>query len=191
MKVPRSSHSLLVMIRLFTRATISSTIAARAGEAAAASARRSAASPRARFGTGMRGVRAVQPGERWDRGVSPGVVAHVVERQDGAVDTDLRLFPQVRDEAVERLLAFRLEDLHADAALDLIQIGVLLLDLADELEHQVALRVLQHLADLAGLQVQERLAQLDRQILFAVHARLTAVRGDRVLPGQGLEARRV
>src|SRR5882762_8389404 len=116
MKEPRSSHSLLVMMRLFTRATISSTMAARAGGDAAAGARRSARRPRARFGTEVRGVRAGKP--EWSgRGGSSGVVAHVVERQDRAVDTDLRLFPQVADEALERLLAFRLEDLHPEAAL--------------------------------------------------------------------------
>src|SRR5260221_7157124 len=107
MYCPRSSNSLLVMMRLLTLATISSTIAAPASRVGARSATRSRAT---------RGRRRAGRRARAGRGAVL-VFAHVVERHDRSIDTDIRLFFQVGDEAVERFLSpfFGQVELHAPA----------------------------------------------------------------------------
>src|SRR5258706_8943128 len=123
----RSSYSLLVMIRLLTLATISSRIAARAGTA-------ETSSPAARRTATVDGGMGRFPGGRVRRGAGSFVLARVVELQDGSIDTDLGLFPQVGDIALEGLLALLLEQLELHRAPDLLRIGFPRRGLLDDLE---------------------------------------------------------
>src|ERR1041385_3625177 len=105
------------MMRLFTFATISSTMAARPGETNgrdAARARRRA--PAA--------------------GLLVPVFAGVVERENGAVDMDVRVLLEVRDVALERLLPLLAEQLQLDAVAHVGDVGVLRLHRAHLLEDQ-------------------------------------------------------
>src|SRR5213593_611332 len=106
MNVPRSSNSLLLMIRLLTLATISSTMAPEAG---ADRARRHTTAPEK---------------ARVERRLV-AVFARVVEGEDGAVDMDLRVLLEVGDVALEGLLPLLAEQLQLEAALHFADIGVL------------------------------------------------------------------
>src|SRR6266446_3596058 len=165
----RSSNSLLVMMRLFTLATISSRMAAREGRGSVAASARVRARVRTRSLFG-------------GRESSVLVLAHIVERHDGAVDADLGLLLEIGDVALESLLSLLLEQLQLRVPLDVVEVGRPGLHLLHHLEDEVALGVLDHRADLP---------RLDRQLLLAVRPRLAAVRGDRVLARQRLEARRI
>src|SRR6266571_5256008 len=172
----RSSNSLLVMMRLFTLATISSRMAARAGRGSGAASARVRARVRTRSLFG-------------GRESSVLVLAHIVERHDGAVDADLGLLLEIGDVALESLLSLLLEQLQLRVPLDVVEVGRPGLHLLHHLEDEVALGVLDHRADLPRLEREERGPQLDRQLLLAVRPGLAVVRGDRVLARQGLEAR--
>src|SRR5262245_40912720 len=124
------------MIRLFTLATISSTIAARAGAVQAATAAKSSPA-RARRGraSGLIGERGAScAGRRTGAGGSVAVLTGVFEREDGAVDMDLRVFLEVGDVALERLLPLLAEQLQLHAVPDFVEIGILRFHLAHQLE---------------------------------------------------------
>src|SRR5436309_12613841 len=179
------------MIRLFTLATISSTIAARAGTIQATSAASSSPVTAGRgSGAGITDRRDAGGRARWGgAGGSVPVLAGVFEGEDGAVDMDLRVFLEVGDVALERLFPLLAEQLQLDAVPDLVEIGVLRFHLAHQLEDQIGPGVLQNLAYLPRLEPEERLPQLDRQLLLRVGPGLALVRGDRLLPGERLESR--
>src|SRR3989442_2286231 len=153
MYAPRSSNSLLLTIRLFTLATISSTMAPPAG---ADRTRRDTTEAR----------RALV-----------AVLARVIEREDGAVDMNFRILLEIGNIALERLLSLLPEQLDLDPAPHVAHVGVLRLHLAHELEDQEGSRVLQDRADLSRLQLEGDVFDLGGQLLFAVGACLSLVRG--------------
>src|SRR2546425_8730128 len=106
----RSSNSLLLTIRLFTLATISSTMAPRAGADRTTSD--ATAARRAR-----------------EAGCLIAVFARVIEGENGAVDMDFRVLLEIGDVAVKRLLPFLAEQFDLDAALDVADVRVLRLHL--------------------------------------------------------------
>src|SRR5262247_1573558 len=143
MYVPLSSNSLLLMIRLFTLATISSMMAP------------------SDVGTGaIREIRAMR------RMLARLVVvfARVLEGEDGAVDMDLRVFLEVGDVAVERLLPLPAEQLQLGATLHLRGVGLRRLHLAHQLHDQVVPGVFQNGADLPRLEFEGRLLDLPGQV---------------------------
>src|SRR5262245_57691326 len=112
-------------MRLFTLATISSTIAAPAGAGEARSIVR-----RARAGSA-----GTRKGARIRDSVP--VLTGILEGEDGAIDMDLRLFLQVGDVAIERLLPLLAEQLQLQPVLHLGEVRVHRLHLAHQLEQQV------------------------------------------------------
>src|SRR2546426_606182 len=146
MYAPRSSNSLLLTIRLFTLATISSTMAPLAG----------ADRTRTDTTTARRALVAVLP--------------RVIEGEDGAVDMDFRILLEIGDVALERLLSLLPEQVDLDPALHVAHVGVLRLHLAHELEDQEGPGVLQNRADLTRLQLEGGVLDLGRQVVFAVGA---------------------
>src|SRR2546427_832187 len=167
MYAPRSSNSLLLTIRLFTLATISSTTAPLAG---AGRTRRDTADAR----------RALV-----------AVLTRVIEGEDGAVDMDFGILLEIGDVALERLFALLPEELDLDPAPHVAHVGVLRLHLAHELEDQEGPRVFQDRADLSRLQLEGDVFDLGGQLLFAVGACLSLVRGHGTVPRQRLEPRGV
>src|SRR5438445_1478295 len=135
------------MMRLFTLATISSTMAARA----------SVMTPR-------RDRRARRSGRT--AGLIP-VLARVLEGKNGAIDMDLRVFLEVGDVALESLLSLLAEQLQLGAAADVREVGILRLHRAHLLENEVHPGVFHDGADLARLQLEGGLLDLGRQIILA------------------------
>src|SRR5437867_3251591 len=126
------------MMRLFTLATISSTMAARASVMTA------------RRGTRPRRSR------RTAGGLIP-VLARVVERKNGSIDMDLRVLPEIGDVALESLLPLLPEQLQLGAAADIREIGILRLHRPHLLENEEHPGVFHDGADLARLQLEGRL----------------------------------
>src|SRR6266850_2152148 len=168
MYAPRSSNSLLLIIRLFALATISSTMAPPAG--AVRIRRDPATESRARAMTWL-----------------VAVFARVIEGKHGAVDMDFSVLLQIGDVALERLLSLLAEEVHLEPALHVADVGVLRLHLAHQLEDQKGPGVLQDRADLARRQLEGSVPDLARQLVLAVRPRLPLVRGHRAVPSQGLE----
>src|SRR6266850_2255795 len=110
-------------MRLFTLATISSRIAASEGTEGARRAVRMA-----RAVAGTRRAR--------DADLVP-VLTGILEGEDGAIDMDLRVFLQVGDVALERLLPLLAVQLQLQAVLHLGEVRVHRLHLAHQLENQV------------------------------------------------------
>src|SRR6266498_4338415 len=110
MKAPRSSNSLLLMIRLLTLATISSTMAPEAF--ADRTIRERTAAKRAR--------------------AALAVFTRVIEGEDGTIDMNLRVLLEIGDVALERLLPLLAEQLQLETALDFANVGVLRLHLAHQ-----------------------------------------------------------
>src|SRR5439155_3967645 len=168
----RSSNSLLLMMRLFTLATISSTMAAGVRDATVR-----------RDTTARRRTRAAG-------GLIP-VFARVVEGENGSVDMDLRVLLEVCDVALESLLPFLAEQLQLDAAARVREVGVLRLHRAHLLENEVHPGVFHDRTDLPRAELEGRLLDLGREILFAEGPGLSLVRSRRVVPCQALELRGV
>src|SRR2546428_4741565 len=160
------------MMRLFTLATISSTMAARA---CVARARKDTTARRRRRATG---------------GLIP-VLARVLEGENGAVDMDFRVLLEVGDVALESLLSFLAEQLQLDEAADVRKVGILRLHRAHLLENEVHPGVFHDGAHLARLQLEGGLLDLGRKVLLAEGPGLPLVRRRRVVPGQALELRGV
>src|SRR5689334_4123971 len=122
------------MMRLFTFATISSMMAARPVVTDVRTAARTRRTARA--------------------GRLVLVVTGVVERENGAVDMDVRVLPEVRDVAIESLLPLLAEQLHLHAVTDVRHVRVLRLHRAHLLEDQEQARVLDDPAHLARTELE-------------------------------------